>query len=42
MARKVESAWPMQNPVLASLLHSVLIVLVFRTPAVRKYRSATV
>lgn len=34
-------AWPMQNPVLASVLYSVLIVLVFRTLAVRKYRSAT-
>ncbi|MGY1454485.1 ABC transporter permease [Streptomyces sp. SS8] len=33
-------AWPMQNPVLASLLWSVLIIVVFRTLAVRKYRSA--
>ncbi|MFP8887531.1 MULTISPECIES: ABC transporter permease [Streptomyces] len=33
-------AWPMQNPVLASLLWSVLIIAVFRTLAVRKYRSA--
>ncbi|MBT2444169.1 ABC transporter permease [Streptomyces sp. ISL-36] len=35
-------AWPMQHPVWASLLWSVLIILVFRTLAVRKYRSATV
>ncbi|MEV5430031.1 ABC transporter permease [Streptomyces sp. NPDC052701] len=33
-------AWPMQHPVWASLVYSVLIVLVFRTLAVRKYRSA--
>lgn len=35
------TAWPMQNPVWASLIYSVLIVVVFRTLAVRKYRSAT-
>ncbi|MFI6049193.1 ABC transporter permease [Streptomyces violascens] len=35
------SAWPMQHPVWASLLWSVLIIVVFRTLAVRKYRSAT-
>lgn len=34
-------AWPMQNPILASVIWSVLIVVVFRTLAVRKYRSAT-
>ncbi|MFE4860235.1 ABC transporter permease [Streptomyces sp. NPDC056670] len=34
-------AWPMQHPVWASLAWSVLIVVVFRTLAVRKYRSAT-
>jgi ABC-2 type transport system permease protein len=34
-------AWPMQHPVWASLIYSVLIILVFRTLAVRKYRSAT-
>ncbi|MEV7072703.1 ABC transporter permease [Streptomyces sp. NPDC091972] len=34
-------AWPMQHPVWASLIYSVLIVVVFRTLAVRKYRSAT-
>ncbi|MFI6862502.1 ABC transporter permease [Streptomyces sp. NPDC050421] len=35
-------AWPMQHPVWASLIWSVLIVVVFRTLAVRKYRSVTV
>ncbi|MFD8674742.1 ABC transporter permease [Streptomyces seoulensis] len=35
------TAWPMQHPVWASLIYSILIVLVFRTLAVRKYRSAT-
>ncbi|MFF1453273.1 ABC transporter permease [Streptomyces sp. NPDC058274] len=34
-------AWPMQHPVWASLIYSVVIVLIFRTLAVRKYRSAT-
>ncbi|MFE3514956.1 ABC transporter permease [Streptomyces sp. NPDC059166] len=34
-------AWPMQHPILASVIWSVLIVAVFRTLAVRKYRSAT-
>lgn len=34
-------AWPMQHPVLASLIYSVLIIVIFRTLAVRKYRSAT-
>ncbi|MGW1543395.1 ABC transporter permease [Streptomyces sp. NPDC002309] len=34
-------AWPMQHPVLASLIYSALIVVIFRTLAVRKYRSAT-
>ncbi|MFH9421362.1 ABC transporter permease [Streptomyces sp. NPDC017529] len=34
-------AWPMQHPVLASLIWSVLIIVAFRTLAVRKYRSAT-
>ncbi|MEU1039051.1 ABC transporter permease [Streptomyces sp. NPDC005551] len=34
-------AWPMQHPVLASVIYSVLIILIFRTLAVRKYRSAT-
>ncbi|WP_405586793.1 ABC transporter permease [Streptomyces sp. NBC_01190] len=35
------SAWPMQHPVWASLVWSLVIVAVFRTLAVRKYRSAT-
>ncbi|MFB7652396.1 MULTISPECIES: ABC transporter permease [unclassified Streptomyces] len=33
-------AWPMQHPVWASVMWSVLIIAVFRTLAVRKYRSA--
>ncbi|WP_053690058.1 ABC transporter permease [Streptomyces sp. WM6372] len=35
------AAWPMQHPALASVLWSVLIIVVFRTLSVRKYRSAT-
>ncbi|MFE5766842.1 ABC transporter permease [Streptomyces sp. NPDC056485] len=35
------AAWPMQHPVTASILWSVLIVVVFRTLSVRKYRSAS-
>ncbi|MEU9604730.1 ABC transporter permease [Streptomyces sp. NPDC048057] len=38
----VPDAWPMQHPVWASLIWSVLIVVVFRTLAVRKYRSAAI
>jgi len=38
----VPDAWPMQHPVLASILWSVVIIVVFRTLAVRKYRSAAV
>ncbi|MEU7111317.1 ABC transporter permease [Streptomyces sp. NPDC046182] len=34
-------AWPMVHPVWASVIWSVLIIVVFRTLAVRKYRSAT-
>jgi ABC-2 type transport system permease protein len=34
------SAWPMEHPVLASLIWSLVILAVFRTLAVRKYRSA--
>ncbi|GAA3829379.1 ABC transporter permease [Streptomyces coacervatus] len=34
-------AWPMAHPVWASLIYSFLIILIFRTLAVRKYRSAT-
>ncbi|MFH8559185.1 ABC transporter permease [Streptomyces celluloflavus] len=37
----VTGAWPMEHPVLASALWSVLIIAVFRTLAVRRYRSAT-
>ncbi|WNI29595.1 ABC transporter permease [Streptomyces sp. ITFR-6] len=40
--KSVTGAWPMEHPVWASLLWSVLIVLVFRTLAVRKYRSVAV
>jgi ABC-2 type transport system permease protein len=35
------SAWPMQHPVIASVLWSLVVLLVFRTLAVRRYRSAT-
>jgi ABC-2 type transport system permease protein len=35
-------AWPMQHPVWASLAWSVLIIAVFRTLAVRKYRQKAV
>ncbi|GEC05728.1 transport permease protein [Streptomyces spinoverrucosus] len=34
-------AWPMEHPVWASLIYSALIIVIFRTLAVRKYRSAT-
>ncbi|MDQ8708142.1 ABC transporter permease [Streptomyces sp. LHD-70] len=37
----VTGAWPMEHPVLASVIWSVLIIVFFRTLAVRKYRSAT-
>ncbi|GGR16371.1 ABC transporter permease [Streptomyces netropsis] len=37
----VPSAWPMQHPVWASLIWSVVIIVAFRTLSVRKYRSAT-
>ncbi|OWA24587.1 ABC transporter permease [Streptomyces sp. CS057] len=40
--KSVTGAWPMEHPVLASVIWSVLIIVVFRTLAVRKYRSATV
>ncbi|WP_407560781.1 ABC transporter permease [Streptomyces sp. 184] len=33
-------AWPMQHPVLASLIYSIVIVVIFRTLAVRKYRNS--
>ncbi|MFJ5936174.1 ABC transporter permease [Streptomyces sp. NPDC093071] len=35
------SAWPMQHAVWASLIYSVVIAVVFRTLAVRKYRKAS-
>jgi ABC-2 type transport system permease protein len=38
----VPDAWPMQHPALASVIWSILIIAVFRTLAVRKYRSAAV
>ncbi|MGK5629081.1 ABC transporter permease [Streptomyces sp. URMC 123] len=37
----VPDAWPMQHPVLASVLWSLLIIAIFRTLSVRKYRSAS-
>ncbi|MFD9079352.1 ABC transporter permease [Streptomyces erythrochromogenes] len=37
----VPDAWPMQHPVTASVLWSLLIIVVFRTLSVRKYRSAS-
>ncbi len=37
----VPDAWPMQHPITASILWSVLIIVVFRSLSVRKYRSAT-
>ncbi|GAA0912896.1 ABC transporter permease [Streptomyces thermoalcalitolerans] len=38
---RTPEAWPMQHPILTSVIWSVVIILVFRTLAVRKYRSAT-
>ncbi|MGW0080605.1 ABC transporter permease [Streptomyces sp. NPDC003393] len=37
---RTPDAWPMQHPVWASLIWSVVILLIFRTLAVRKYRRA--
>ncbi|WP_033038040.1 ABC transporter permease [Streptomyces monomycini] len=37
---KTPDAWPMQHPVIASVLWSALILVFFRTLAVRKYRKA--
>lgn len=34
-------AWPLQNPALASAIFSVVIIVVFRTLAVRKYKAAS-
>ncbi|MEU2245514.1 ABC transporter permease [Streptomyces sp. NPDC019224] len=39
--KSVTGAWPMEHPVWASLIWSVLIIVVFRTLAVRKYRSVS-
>ncbi len=39
--QSTSTAWPMQHPVWASILWSLLILVVFRSLAVRKYRSAT-
>src|SRR5215475_1998126 len=36
------ASWPMQHPVIASVAWSLVILLVFRTLAVRRYRSATI
>ncbi|MFF3563424.1 ABC transporter permease [Streptomyces sp. NPDC002574] len=38
---RAADVWPMQHPALASVIWSVVIIVVFRTLAVRKYRSAT-
>ncbi|MFJ8883303.1 ABC transporter permease [Streptomyces sp. NPDC102402] len=38
--KSVTGAWPMEHPIWASIIWSILIVLVFRTLAVRKYRQA--
>jgi ABC-2 type transport system permease protein len=40
--KSVTGAWPMEHPVWASLIWSVLIIVAFRTLAVRKYRKASV
>ncbi|MFH9135756.1 ABC transporter permease [Streptomyces sp. NPDC017524] len=42
VTKSVTGAWPMEHPILASVIWSVLIIVVFRTLAVRKYRSAAV
>ncbi|TGA90690.1 ABC transporter permease [Streptomyces sp. MZ04] len=38
--KSVTGAWPMEHPVWASLIWSVIIIVAFRTLAVRKYRRA--
>ncbi|MGW8551514.1 ABC transporter permease [Streptomyces tubercidicus] len=38
--KSVTGAWPMEHPVVASVIWSLVIIAVFRTLAVRKYRSA--
>ncbi|MEE1927832.1 ABC transporter permease [Streptomyces sp. TRM 70351] len=37
---RASDAWPMEHPVWASLIWSVVIIAIFRTLAVRKYRQA--
>ncbi|MDI3389373.1 ABC transporter permease [Streptomyces sp. B-S-A8] len=37
---KTPDAWPMQHPIWASIIWSVVILVLFRTLAVRKYRKA--
>ncbi len=39
--KSVTGAWPMEHPIWASIIWSVLIILVSRTLAVRKYRNAS-
>ncbi|WP_119286849.1 ABC transporter permease [Streptomyces sp. YIM 130001] len=39
--KSVTGAWPMEHPIIASVIWSVVIIAVFRTLAVRKYRNAT-
>ncbi|RFU83131.1 ABC transporter permease [Streptomyces triticagri] len=38
--QSVTGAWPMEHPILASVIWSVIIIAVFRTLAVRKYRQS--
>lgn len=38
--RSVTGAWPMEHPVAASIIWSVLVIAAFRTLAVRKYRQS--
>ncbi|WP_461026638.1 ABC transporter permease [Streptomyces sparsus] len=38
--KSVTGAWPMEHPIIASILWSLVIIAVFRTLAVRKYRRA--
>ncbi|NGO81175.1 ABC transporter permease [Streptomyces sp. YC504] len=39
--KSVTGAWPMEHPIWASIIWSILIIVVFRTLAVRKYRNAS-
>ncbi|MEV0323901.1 ABC transporter permease [Streptomyces sp. NPDC050658] len=38
---QTSDAWPMQNSVLASLIYSIAMIVIFRALAVRKYRNAS-